>query len=96
MTIHVRLYGDLRKQVPQKSFEQGAPSIFEIDGKNINSVKDLLTKLDIEQSETSHIFVNWKYSGFSKPIKDGDRVALFPKNMGLLYKWYFRREEDNG
>jgi molybdopterin converting factor small subunit len=96
MTIHVRLYGDLRKIAQQEGFEKGAPSILEIESKGIISVKELLTKLGIEETQTSHIFVNWKYSGFSKHIKDGDRVALFPTNMGLLYKWYFKREENDG
>ena len=96
MTIHVRLYGDLRKKAPQEGFERGAPSVLEINIENINSVNDLLTKLNITQGETSHIFVNWKYSGFTKHIKDGDRVVLFPKNMQLLYKWYFSREENDG
>jgi len=95
MTIQLRLYGDLRKVAPQKGFDKGAPSILKIDIEGINSIKDILKKLNIEESETSHIFVNRKYSGFSKKVNDGDRVAIFPRNMGLLYKWYFRKEEND-
>ena len=48
----------------------------------------------IVENEVSHIFVNGRFAGFRKKVNNGDTVALFPKNMGLLYKWYFTREED--
>jgi molybdopterin converting factor small subunit len=95
MTIQVRLYGDLRKKAPQEGFDRGMPSILRVDDDGVNSVKDILKKLKIEENETSHIFVNRKYSGFSKKVADGDRVALFPRNMGLLYKWYFKKLEND-
>lgn len=93
MSIQIRLYGDLRKKVQQQSDDDGAPSIINVE--NEGTVSDILKKLSIEESEVSHIFVACKYSGISKKIRIGDRVALFPKNMGLLYKWYFNKEEND-
>ncbi|MHA1679050.1 MAG: hypothetical protein ACTSW3_09780 [Promethearchaeota archaeon] len=54
----------------------------------------MLSKLSIEESEVSHIFVNGIYSGKNKKVRDGDRVGLFPKRMALLYKWYFPVKDD--
>ena len=93
MSIQIRLYGDLRKKVQQQSDDDGAPSIINVE--NEGTVSDILKKLSIEESEVSHIFVACKYSWISKKIRIGDRVALFPKYMGLLYKWYFNKEEND-
>ncbi|MBA7609113.1 hypothetical protein ES703_16300 [subsurface metagenome] len=67
---------------------------FEIDDSEVDRIIDLLKKINIEENEVSHIFVNGRYAGLRKKIQNRDTVALFPKNMGLLYKWYFKREED--
>jgi len=96
MSIQIRLYGDLRKKVQQQSDDDsGAPSIINVEKEGIETVSDILKKLSIEESEVSHIFVAYKYSGISKKIRIGDRVSLFPKNMALLYKWYFNKEEND-
>jgi hypothetical protein len=39
--------------------------------------------------------VNGRYSGFTKKVNEGDIIALFPRNMAVLYKLYFNREEDD-
>ena len=72
----------------------GASIIVTIDDPKIERVSDILKKLNIEETEVSHNFVNGKYSGFRKKVLNNDIVSLFPKNMGLLYKWYFHRDED--
>ncbi len=93
MPIQVKLFGDLRKKTQQQM--SGSSSLkLSINNTNLNRVKDILRKFSIEEDEVSHIFVNGRYSGFKKNVKDGDIISLFPKNMGLLYKWYFNREED--
>lgn len=94
MTIQVKLFGDLRKKAHQKEVFGGAPIILRIDASKTNTVSDILKTLNIKESEVSHIFVNGKYSGFRKNVRRTDLVALFPRNMGLLYKWYFNRDED--
>lgn len=93
MPIQVKLFGDLRKKVePQISGTM--PLRLKLNDLDINRVSDILRKLIIEENEVSHIFVNGRYAGFRKKVNGGDIIALFPKNMGLLYKWYFNREED--
>jgi molybdopterin converting factor small subunit len=93
MTILIKFFGDLAKKL-QKEEDIKNPLNLEIESKGIEFVEDILKKYSIEKDETSHIFVNGTYSGFKKRVKDGDRVGIFPRNMGLLYKWYFTRHED--
>ncbi|KYK33262.1 MAG: MoaD/ThiS family protein [Theionarchaea archaeon] len=89
MAILVKLYGTLKEKTERSE------GTVEIEHQGIETVSDVLCRLNIKEGETSHLFVNGRYSGFRKRVKNGDRVAVFPKNMGLLYKWYFRREEDD-
>lgn len=95
MAILVKFFGDLAKKVSQKETSIESPFSLKIETQGIEYIADILKKYSIEKSETSHIFVNGVYAGFRKRVKDGDRVGIFPKNMGLLYKWYFTRVEDD-
>jgi len=95
MTIQVRFFGDLRKKIQQEVSPGGIPIIRVINDSDIETISDILEKFSIKKEETSHIFVNGTYAGFSKKVENGDRVGLFPKNMSLLYKWYFTRTEDD-
>lgn len=85
MTIKVKLYGDLREKVPNQDPHNGAPSILNMENNDINIVSDILSKLSIEENEISHIFVNFKYCGSGKTVKDGDQVGIFPKKMALMF-----------
>ena len=94
MTILVKIFGDLRNKIKDVELDGALPLNLHLNNENITYIKDILQKLSIEENETSHIFVNGVYAGFNKKVKDGDRVGLFSKNQALLYKWYFKREED--
>lgn len=93
MPIRVKLFGDLRKKA-QTDITGSLPLKFSIDDSSVDRISDILKKYNIEEDEVIHIFVNGKYSGFSKKVISGDIVAIFPRNMAVLYKWYFNREED--
>lgn len=93
MTILVKLFGDLAKKISKQKSPK-SPTNVEISAEGIKRVSDILKKLSIDESETSHIFVNGVYSGFNKKVSDGDRVGIFAGNQALLYKWYFTRVED--
>ncbi|MFX1309681.1 MAG: MoaD/ThiS family protein [Promethearchaeota archaeon] len=93
MSIELKLFGDLRKKADPK-ITGTLPLRIKINDSEITWVADILRKYMIEDDEVSHIFVNGIYAGLKKKVKNGDKVSLFPRNMGLLYKWYFKREED--
>ncbi len=65
--------------------EEGLPVTFNVEDKNVHFVYDIVEKFAIREEDISHIFVNGKYSGIEKEIRDGDRVGLFPKNMALIF-----------
>jgi molybdopterin converting factor small subunit len=94
MTILVKFFGDLRKKVNPDKISGGLPLIIQLESNDIETISDILKKYSIQPEETHHLFVNGGYSGFNKKIRDGDRVAIFPKNMALLYKWYFTRDNE--
>ncbi|MFW9874919.1 MAG: MoaD/ThiS family protein [Candidatus Thorarchaeota archaeon] len=93
MPIQLKFFGDLRKKV-NPDIKGSMPLKFSIDHNGIKRVSDILNKYSIEENEVIHIFVNGRYSGVTKKVKSGDIVAIFPRNMSVLYKWYFNREED--
>ena len=94
MTILVKIFGDLRKKIEGYNISDALPLNLHIESNEIDTIADILNKFAIKKEETYHLFVNGTYSGFNKKVKDGDRVGLFTKNMSLLYKWYFERNED--
>ena len=85
MSILIKLYGNLREKVKDTDLEKGFPITLNIEGNEIHTVLDILDKFNIEDKEISHIFVNGKYCGPGKEVRDGDRVGLFPKKMALMF-----------
>jgi molybdopterin converting factor small subunit len=94
MTILVKIFGDLRKKVKGYELNGALPLTIDLDSDGITTIADILKKYDILPEETHHLFVNGVYSGVKRTIHNGDRVAIFPKNMALLYKWYFTRNNE--
>ncbi len=85
MSILIKLYGNLREKVKDTDLEIGFPITLNVEGNEIDTVLDILDKFNIEDNEISHIFVNGKYCGPGKEVRDGDRVGLFPKKMALMF-----------
>ncbi len=85
MSVIIKLYGDLREKISLDNYQKGAPETIKIDIDNFTTIFDILKKFKIEENEISHIFVNGSFCGPGKEIKDGDRVGLFPKRMGLMF-----------
>jgi len=85
MPILVKLYGKLREKVKEFDLEEGLPVSLNIKPSKVHNVHNILEKLEINENELSHIFVNSKYCGVSMEVIDGDRVGLFPKNMALIF-----------
>jgi len=93
MSINVILYGDLRTKADETDARTGSIGKKEIEKAGLESISDILENLGLDESDVSHIFLNRDYSSPDRKVQDGDRVALFPKDMALLYKWYFTRKK---
>ncbi len=85
MTIKIKLYGALREKTTRFNIDNGVTSTLTIEIDKIKTVLDILNKFSIKEKEISHIFVNSKYSGIEKGVKNGDRIGIFPKRMGILF-----------
>lgn len=86
MSIDTYLYGNLKRKIKNKERNGGIPLKLSLDkNENIDTVYDILRILKIKPREISHIFVNGKYCGPGRQIKAGDRLGLFPRNMGLNF-----------
>lgn len=85
MPVTIKLYGDLREKAKQPGFNIGKPSTLKIDSNGVDTVFDILKKFNIKENEISHIFVNGKYCGPGKKVREGDRIGLFPKRMALMF-----------
>jgi len=91
--INVRLYGEFREMAPRSDEESGYIGKVELEDEGIETTGDLIGKFELNEDEVSHVFVNGTYSSFKKELGEGDEVALFPTEMGLLYHWYFEEED---
>jgi len=94
MNVQVKLYGNLKEKAKVDDHGAGIPILINRELSEHSKIIDLLEILNLFPDEVSHKFVNGQYSGLKKNVHDGDKVALFPKDMALLYKWYFNEEED--
>jgi len=85
--IEIHLYGKLRRYAANT--DPRADSILRIaaDGKTIIQI---VKEIGIDKRDLgANIFVNGEYSALERVLRQEDRLALFPDDMQLLYKWYF-------
>jgi len=86
--IAIYLYGKLRRfarnqdptgySVVHRAVQQG------------DTIRAVLERLGVPMEEVgSNIFLNWQYSALTRKVKNGDRLAVFPDDMQLLYRGYF-------
>jgi len=86
--IKVYLYGKLRRYSDNQDPKQ--ESIVLVTSEKGNTIEEIIKRIGIPINEVgSNIFLNGEYSKYTRHVKDGDRVGLFPDDMQLLYKWYF-------
>lgn len=91
--IEIHLYGKLRCFSEQKSHLR--ESIVFLNVREGDSIRSVVERIGIPFGELgSNIFLNGKYSGLERPVKDGDRLGLFPNDIQLLYRWYFNKVDE--
>jgi len=72
--VEVRLYASLRKYHPSS----GDSDAFNLELAAQAKLGDLITKLKIPRQEIGVLMVNGKWQKETQPLKDGDRVGIFP------------------
>jgi hypothetical protein len=88
--VEVWLYGKLRRFAAEAAPDAQSVVRFPLD--DADTIGTVLTHIGISPTETSNIFLNGELSGFSREVKPGDRLGVFPHDMCVLYKWYFQKE----
>ena len=77
MPIRIKFFGDLRKKV-EPDIKGSLPLKFDINANDVERISDILDKYNIKEHEIIHIFVNGRYSGLTKKVKEGD---IYEKNL---------------
>lgn len=91
--IEIYLYGKLRRFAEQKSPVK--ESVIFMEAQENDSINSVISRLGIPPDElSSTIFLNGEYSSLNRSVKDGDRLGLFPDNMILAYRQYFKKVDE--
>jgi len=90
--IDVHLYGKLRRFAPHG--DPDSDSVVSLPHRDGDTVGSVTARLGIPDADLgANLFVDGRYADRRTPVRDGARVGLFPDDMQLLYKWYFRPPE---
>jgi len=88
--IEVHLYGKLRRFTD--NLDPARESIVKVKIKKDDTIGDVARRIGIPDKDLGpNIFLNGEYSALSRKVNNGDRLGLFPDDMVLLYKWYFKK-----
>ncbi len=89
--IEMHLYGKLRRF--SDSSDPRRESVMHVPVEEGDTIKDIIERIGIPLDELGlNIFLNGEYSNLSRPVRDGDRLGIFPDDMQLLYKWHFKKK----
>jgi len=87
--LHVHLYGKLRRFAADA--DPRSESIVDVAFCSGDTVGSVAARLGIAAEELgANLFVDGRYADLASPVEDEARLGLFPDDMQLLYKWYFR------
>ncbi len=89
--IEVHLYGKFRRLSAAISATEDA--MVNVEWEDGDTIESILCRLNIESHEVGHLFLNAEYSGLRRYVAPGDRLGVFPREMGLLYRQYFPKIE---
>jgi hypothetical protein len=85
------LYGKLRRFTDSQRPDD--LSMVQVEVQPGDTIRDVLQRIGVPLEEVgANVFFNWKYSRLHREVYPGGRLAVFPDDMQLLYKWYFEKE----
>ncbi len=81
--IEVHLYGKLRRFTANQ--DPSRDSIIYLPVKEEDAIENIIKRIGIPFEEIGpHIFLNGRCFSLEKKVKDGDRLGLFPDDMGMI------------
>jgi hypothetical protein len=87
--VDVHLYGKLRRFAPQD--DPRGISVLAVEASPGETIRVLLARIGIPLEELgSNLFLDGRYASLDAEVGQATRIGLFPDDMQLLYKWYFR------
>jgi molybdopterin converting factor small subunit len=89
--VTVKLGSTLREKAPGFA---GGEGLVELPGGGPATVVDVMAALGIAVDEVNVIYRNHIFVAPTAPVRDGDRVALFPPNFIHFSQFYLRRSEE--
>lgn len=89
--VEVRLYGEFRRY--GRNAGVMGESICYVPVADGETIEDVVRRIGIDPANVSHLFLNAQYSALTRKVKGGDRLAIFPRDMALLYRQYFVKWE---
>jgi len=92
--IEVHLYGKLRRFADEQ--DPRAASVVTIEAASTDSILDIAERIGIPASELgANLFLDGRYASPDASVGEATRLGLFPDDMQLLYKWYFRPQGES-
>lgn len=91
--LKLHLYGKLRRFAACQ--RPDAQSVVDVPVQKGDTIADILKREGIPLHEVGrNVFLNHQYSALDRPVEAGDRLAVFPDDMQLLYRWYFEKKTE--
>jgi hypothetical protein len=89
--IDIYLFGELRKFGPQVPLDTDC--LVQMPVQAGDTIVDIVRRLGIDPDRIAHLFLNYQYSAMTRRVKDGDRLGIFGRDLALLYRQYFAKQE---
>ena len=89
--IDIYLYGQMRSFGPSVPLE--ADCLVQMPVQAGDSIGDIIRRLGIDPEQIAHLFLNYQYSAITRRVHDGDRLGVFGRDLALLYRQYFAKQE---
>jgi molybdopterin converting factor small subunit len=80
--IEIHLCGTLRRLVEDSSASED--TVMMVGFEEGETFRKLIERIGIEKNKIGDCFVNGVLAKEGEPIRDGDRIGLFPFNMVLI------------
>lgn len=93
--VEVHLYGRLRRFAQER--DPAGDSVVFVPVAKGETIGALVARIGIPREEVGrNVFLDGTLSSLGREVRGGERLALFPPDMNLLYRWYFPQHGDEG